>query len=183
MKKYNRLMQKIICLLVLSFVFLPNISLAHNWLADCGFAPKANRIIVPIKAFIRSDRTQSEASSAKINVNIPAGAYHIWLASSDGYSGRASANQLNEQYFLKLYSGHSLISQTNSISDLDNDVDYAYLEEKVNSFFKINKNVSSIVAFHSVYPSNSANSLSAVCAAFDRISLPTVITKPAIYTY
>ncbi len=143
----------------------------NGWQDICGFQEKENRIIVEIDQRLRSDKEEEEAVSSQIPVNIPAGTYDIWLAASDGHENRSTQNQPNEKYFLKLLdSAKDLVAQTDSTSDLDNDVDFTYLEEKVNADFVLEENISYLVAHHAVYPDkSSANSLNAVCAAFDLV--------------
>ncbi len=136
----------------------------------CPLTASANRVIVNFnKNQVVAWQTENEAQGGPYNVNLPSGKYDVTLVSYDDHTGKPGQNQPQEQYYLKLKnSSGQQIAQTNSIADLSDNQNY--LTQKVNSGLNLSSNVSSVLAVHPAFYSSNPNSITPVCAAFDRIS-------------
>lgn len=147
----------------------------------CPFEPQADRYIVDF------DRTKKIVSSGALsdafvsaNTSIPDGQYKITLVASDAYPERVNVIQPNEKWYLILKDGSGVIGQTDSTSDLPDQVAAATTTDIVSESFDVSRSATIAVAFHSVYPdTTSANSVFPVCAVLDKIPPPAPITISA----
>lgn len=154
---------------------------------SCPLSSQAGRIIVdfyPAPYLLATTSSGVDlTSTSKIVTNIPAGTYDITAVAWDGYLNRTSPPsgqpggdyQFNEQYYVKLYNGSTVIGTTASTDDLPYDIDYATFNEKIEDDYVITSDVDYIQAVHSFYPADvnwRSNSVVPVCVAFDGIPLP-----------
>lgn len=149
----------------------------------CPFNPQNGRTIVHfddqnLTNGLRSDSGDSRSSETR-SVYLPAGTYNISLQSFDGGIASEREYQPNEKYYLQLKNGDSIIAQTNSTSDLADNVTNSVWYGSVNYGLVLSQSVNTVVAMHSVYPdSSSPNSLQVGCAAFDLVSVP--VSQPVV---
>lgn len=131
----------------------------------CPFTSSEDRIVVDLGAVrLRADQSLGQSMTPSIMANIPQGYYDITLVSYDGYSSRVNVVQPHEQWHLSL---GDLVSATTM--DLPDKVRMVTVVEKVNENFYMDKNLTSLQAVHSFYPSENPNSVVPVCAVFEKI--------------
>ncbi|MFP4567666.1 MAG: hypothetical protein ACLFN8_01855 [Candidatus Woesearchaeota archaeon] len=136
----------------------------------CPLEPAEGRILVDLEGeLLRADQTVDSASGSIIPVSIPAGDYEVTLVSFDGYSGRSSANQNKEEFYVKLLNDGGVVSASNHISDLVDGVDYTSLVEVVNNNLSVFRDVDAIQTIHSHHKQSNPQSVKTGCVAFDLI--------------
>lgn len=140
---------------------------------SCPLIPQSGRTIINFNDWLVANGTQAQATGDPASTWLPEGPYDIIFVSYDCHSCHPGQVQPNESWYLILKNSQGgVIANTPAISDLPDNLDY--LTEQVATNFSISQNVSSITAFHAAYPLNSsesANSITAVCAAFDKKSV------------
>jgi len=140
---------------------------------SCPFAPEANRTIVEFNDRLRSNGSLPDAFTGVEGVSLQAGTYEVQLASWDGYTGREEVSQPNERWRVLVYNGSSLIEVTGAIRDVPDNVRESLIQQKVNSALVLDENATQVVGKHIAYPDDSsANSVNAICVAFDRAPDP-----------
>jgi len=137
---------------------------------ECPLESQSERAI-----FEFSDRgllaTEASLSEETINALIPAGKYKVTLVSYDNHSDKSEQAQKNEKYFLRLKNpSGQIFADTPSIKDLPEDRDF--LTETVAENFNVLQNAAFLSAKHSAFPSSDKESVTPVCAAFDKIIPP-----------
>ena len=84
-----------------------------------------------------------------VQADIPAGVYEVKAVSHDGYPGRSSQSQLQEQWYAILNdSSNNDIATTGTSSDLSDGIDYAMNDEVVNNNLTVSADVASVTAYH-----------------------------------
>lgn len=139
----------------------------------CEFDPKDDRVIVKFdEKRIRSDKSQSNAYTNHENVDMDPGTYKVSLMSWDGYKGRENTSQPEESWYVVFRNDdHDTITTSGSVSDIPDQVREETVIEVVNDALVIDEEVDEVYAQHSAYKdTESANSVVAVCAAFDKVS-------------
>ena len=142
---------------------------------ECPFDPADGRTIIYFDDVrLRSDQSQSSAMSDVVSTSIMAGQYDVSLASWDGYIGRESVTQPNEQWKLGLISSAGT-QYSGVIKDIPDFVREATVTEKVNTDLVVSQTVTGVKAVHAYYPdTSSANSVNPICAALDKKVDPVV---------
>jgi len=164
--------------MLFSGVVIPIASASDFSVPSCPFIGQADRVIVNFNTSAKL--YSSPFVSSPVSVSLPAGDYKISLFSYDGYANRVNVSQVNESWYVWLKKGGTLIAQSNTISDLADNVAQATKNEVVNASLFVSQAVDSVTAVHSTYPSGTnAGSVYAVCAAFD---LLTPNDPPAVET-
>ena len=136
---------------------------------SCPIEPKEGRIILDLNTnFIRSDKTESDATKGPFSTSISAGTYDVTLVSFDDHDNKPDQVQPNESWYLALKDSlGALILNTNAIGDLPQNENYK--TEIVNTNLVLDQDVSSVTAFHNAYHDSKANSITPLCAAFDEV--------------
>jgi len=140
---------------------------------ECPLYPQEGRTIVDFNQTsadypMVANGSAAQAQRGPVATTLPTDNYKVTLVSYDDHTGKGGQGQTQERYFLKLInSGGSTVASTNSISDLAENQDW--LTEQVETNFNIPQTVTSVVAFHTVYPNSGFESIYPICAAFDRI--------------
>ena len=116
---------------------------------------------------------------------IPSGTYRVTLEAFDNHSDHGGQNQTREQYYVALKDANgNIVVKTGASADIPNTSDYTVPPTIVNTALVIGAGVARFVPTHAAYPDNSnPNSVTAVCAAFDKIITGTpqlAIDKQAI---
>jgi len=139
----------------------------------CPFVIQDGRTIVyfDTNKTLLSDSSETDSKSDTISISLGAGKYITSLFSYDGYSGRVNDSQPNESWFVSFDSGATRIATSSAVGDLADNIATATLSEIVNDSNNpvvLSGSIDSVTAHHAVYPDDSsANSVVAVCAAFD----------------
>lgn len=109
-------------------------------------------------------RTQETATTS-----LAAGTYRVILGSFDDHAGHGGQGQQREQYYLELKDNNgNLVAKTGNSNDIPDGQNY--LKTVVPGTVVLGSAVSKVIPAHSAYPDNSShNSLTAVCAAFDKL--------------
>lgn len=133
---------------------------------SCPFTAQSDRTIIKFDDFIRSDKTLSDATTFKETVSLAAGSYDVSLYAFDGPKTRGT--QPDESYkLIFLDSSGNTVAESGATSDLEDNVDFAEVNELVSVDLNIPSGVVKVAGLHAVYPDSSANSLIAGCAALD----------------
>lgn len=135
---------------------------------QCPIAPAPGRTIVNFgtNLQLRSDIANQHRSTI-FPATITAGEYDVRLVSWDGYVGRVNASQPNERYFVEFMNGSTVVSTSNSLADLADNVIQATKNEQVNNALTIAA-ATGVRAVHTVAGDNSSpNSLFPICMAID----------------
>ncbi len=155
---------------VLVSIVIPSISLVTaGGVGSCTLASKSGRTIVNFNERIYSDRGQVSAEAGPVGVSLPAGEYKVTLVSYDNHSDKPTQYQPDESWFVILRDKNAhTVTTSNSINDLPSHIET--LTQVVNSNLDVSSDIESVVAMHAAYPDlGNANSIEAVCAAFDLI--------------
>lgn len=149
-------------------VVVPGV-LANNGHGSCPLDSKGGRTIVYFNELIRSDYSRTEAEVVSSNgVSLDAGDYRVTLVSFDGHESKPSQVQPDESWFVRLYnSDYSAVADSAEIRDLPSDL--SQLTQVVNSSLTVSDDVIKVKAIHAAYPDSNPNSITPVCAAFDRL--------------
>ncbi|HEY4493537.1 MAG TPA: hypothetical protein VJB98_02870 [Candidatus Paceibacterota bacterium] len=137
---------------------------------SCPFNAQVGRTIVRFPTSGKLIANGSPYQTTPEGVSLSAGNYRVSLASYDNHPN-AGGTQLREQYFIKFMNGGTLVAQSASIPDLpDNSTT---INREVNSSLPLSQSVSSVIAYHSAYPSSGPESILPLCAAFDLLDAGT----------
>jgi hypothetical protein len=129
--------------------------------------PLTGGIIVEFGEEIRSDRSEAEAQAGPVNASLSAGTYRVTLVSYDDHTVRPHEDQPAEQWYLIFQSNGETVASSSSIRDLPSDQDW--LIQVVDFYLVVPQDVTSLVAFHTVFPDNSSpNSVTPACATLHR---------------
>lgn len=119
---------------------------------------------------IFSNSTIDDAKTNVVNIDIPSGEYHVYLASHDSHSLHPSQNQTDESWFLLLYDeGGGTVATSGPSGDLPEDTDCATTNV---GDLHLSANVHSAVGFHAAYPmatTESPNSIAPVYAILEPV--------------
>ncbi len=130
---------------------------------------------------ISTEQTSTWSDVLYQNVNIPKGKYSVTLQSFDGYSGRSSANQSNEQFWVLLAANNKTVAVTNPSKDIPDGKEQAYWTGGVGNI-DVGKAVDMISLRHvKPYPNSNPNSHIPVCMLLKDITPPPVtppVTPP-----
>ena len=133
--------------------------------------------IVEFNERLRADYSAEDAFTENKSLSLSTGHYSVTLVSYDGYDGRESATQPNEQWFLNFYNEDGdLVKSSNSSEDLPDGVNYTQQTDLVNEFLYLSENTTTVGGQHYMFPpsqSNNPDSLDAVCAGINE--LPTCV--------
>lgn len=144
---------------------------------SCPLQQQSNRTLINfnVNSFLRSDQGLSQATGGPFPVSLAPSTYTVTVTSYDKHSSKPQQLQLNERWLLTLRnSAGSTIATTNATSDLPENVDAR--TEIVNNNLDISGAIASVTTQHAAYPDTSSpNSITPVCAAFDR----TTTTQPS----
>lgn len=134
---------------------------------SCTLASTSGRTLIYFNEHIRADWSQADATAGPLGTFIPAGIYRVTLVSFDNHWAKSGqTDQTQERWFVGLQnSGGSTFANTPSINDLPDNINT--LTQVVVSEFTVLQNTSAVFARHSAFPGSNANSITAVCAAFD----------------
>jgi len=105
-------------------------------------------------------------NTSVIPVSLSPGIYTITLVASDGYSGRESVSQPNEQYKLALLKTGNQVALTPSTSDLQDNVAFAQVVEIVTNNLALPNGADSIKGVHAKFgevPTSTPNSVNVTC--------------------
>ncbi len=148
----------------------------------CPFVPALNRTIISFgNKKIFANRTPAETYVGPVSVTVPSGTYVVSLASYDGYTGRRTAVQTSERWFLELANSTQKV-ESGIIADVPDPTnsDYAKIEEMVNQALYIPFDVTHAYARHAVVfggiSGTGANSLNPICASLDLVNTETDIS-------
>ena len=128
---------------------IPSAFSTGSAVGSCTLSSRSGRTIVYFDGtYIRSDKSQSDATKGPINTNILSGRYDVTLVSYDPHSGSSNQHQDNEKWYLILKDSRgSMVANTNAVSDLPDNLDT--LTEVVNSDLVLSQDVYSVTAFRS----------------------------------
>lgn len=151
---------------ILFFITVVGVSLFYRpnrAQGQTGLCPLSGGVIVEFGKEIRSDRTEMQAQAGPVNVSLPAGTYRVTLVSSDDHTARPHGEQPHEQWYLIFQSNGETVATSSSINDLPSNKDW--LVEVVDSELVVPQDVTSLVAYHTVFPDESnPNSITPICA-------------------
>jgi hypothetical protein len=141
----------------------------------CPLDAQSGRIVVEFVAspqdIVLTTRSQSRISFGPLPVNIPAGTYDITLVSFDDHvESPEEVAQKEESWFLQAYNAQGdAVFESNPISDLPEAQNT--LEELVQTGGQITQDIPGVSARHllDVGASETAEGITPVCAAFDRV--------------
>ena len=119
--------------------------------------------------------TGGPETTSNMPVSLDAGTYKVSLYSWDGYNGRETVSQPNEQWYVSFLDGSSEVAQSGSSTDLADNVIEADSTDIVNTNLVLNQSVDGVVGTH-VAPTTTANSVYPVCASFEKQANPTPTT-------
>lgn len=103
-----------------------------------------------------------------IAVSIPAGSYHVTLASFDDHQNGAAPTQPNETWFIEGWDADTLVFTSNTIADIPDNVNT--MVQQVNTNVSVAA-ITSIVVKHGAYPDETnSNSVRPICVSFVRIA-------------
>lgn len=162
----------------LSASLLPGIDRVKGQAPAC---PLTGGTIVEFGKEIRSDRSEAEAYAGPVSVSLPAGSYRVTLVSYDDHYNKPHQKQEAEQWYLIFQGNGETVATSSSISDLPSDEEW--LVEVVDYHLAVPQQVTSLVAFHSVWPTKSEpNSITPVCAKLERTDgeRPTATVAPTV---
>lgn len=169
------------------FAVFPNYTLANNGgyqqdaneftLPPCSFLPKVGRTIFEFpKSKLKSDNLLIGPVWAPLLV----GKYKVSLMSWDGYENRKTdTDQKNEQFYITVRDVHGVDIVSSSITpDLSDDFNSTVFTGVVDNSLDISRDGAKVVAKHAkLYGAYEADPLYAVCAVFDHISSPILVSK------
>lgn len=139
----------------------------------CALSAGADDVLVQFNDSDRlfSNRSFDDAHTAFYSVNMPAGEYKITLSSYDNHTDKSDQKQENEQYFVEMFNGSTVVAQSNAITDLP-DGNTNMITEVVNNQLTVNSNITKIRGVHDAYPSgaNEWNSVHPTCVLFEKIN-------------
>ncbi|MBS3084462.1 hypothetical protein J4411_00950 [Candidatus Pacearchaeota archaeon] len=121
---------------------------------------------------LRSDLTILDAKSSMVPLVLNPGDYSITLVARDESLNRKDDSQPNEQYQISFLKEGSQVALTSSTSDLEDNVLFSEVIEVVETRLSLPEGVDSIQAIHSEYnsvPTDSPNSLYAVCVGINKV--------------
>lgn len=146
---------------------------AGTYVQACPFSAAQDRTIVYFSTEFVWGKPGYATEISK-NVNLAAGDYKVSLQSYDGYSDRVNVSQPNESYFVEFRNGSTVVIRTDKTPDLRDNVVNAYYSGVVNASLTLSQSVNTVVARHANYLNDMGgrNSVTAGCAAFDRITPP-----------
>ena len=109
------------------------------------------------------------------NTNIPAGKYKVTVHTFDEHSEHGGQGQQDETVFLRLISqSGATIATTGKTNDIPENRDH--MVTVVENNLSISDTAKVAFAVHSRYPANTRNSVTPVCALFDKIVEPVVVS-------
>lgn len=163
---------------VLAAALLPALPMsAAGATPACQFAPQGTFTIVTFGSRLFADREAEEAAGPARPVNLAPGTYRVTLVSYDNHFEKILA-QRHEQWFAELQdSSGQKVAATHPISDLPEDSET--LTEIVDHQLSITRPVASVTPRHAFFPSSGAESITAVCAAFERLAEPLTSPSPS----
>lgn len=125
------------------------------------------RIVVQFNQVLVANKSEEKATAGPFDVNVPAGTYRVWLSSFDNHLEKLHQVQPNESWFMVLQNDASqILATTSAISDLAQEEER--LEELVEENLALDEAVRKIIVKHAAFPSDNPNSITPVCAAFER---------------
>src|SRR3989344_3558901 len=144
-----------------------------------GYASRT-RILFPSgmsdanNSWMSSKTSAGRRTQETVNASLPAGTYRVTLESFDAHSENGGQGQTREQYYLELKDASgTIVGRTGDSADLKENQDYLTPPTIVNTALLLGAGIAKVTAAHSAYPDNSNhNSITAVCAAFDRVQTP-----------
>ena len=152
---------------------IPQGAYANTYQQACPFSSATNRTIVYFSTEFVWGKPGYATQISK-SVNLSAGDYKVSLQAYDGYSDRVNVSQPNESYFVEFKNGSSVVARTAQTPDLRDNVANASYAGTVNASLTLSQNVNTVVARHANYLNDMGgrNSVTAGCAAFERITPP-----------
>ena len=159
-----------VTLSILFFLILLGASLLYKpapVLSQSPACPLTGGIVVEFGEEIRSDRSEAEAQAGPVDSSLPAGTYRITLVSYDDHTSRPHEDQPAEQWYLIFQNNGETVTTSSSIRDLPSEEDW--LIQVVDFDLVVPQDVTSLVAFHTVFPDDSSpNSVVPACATLHR---------------
>lgn len=150
----------------------------------CPISPAPSRTIFNfpstkrIVAFPVFNSVPNTNFSGPITATLPAGQYKVTLVSYDGYDGRQTVSQTNEQYFVTAESDTAVLASsgyTDDLPDLIVETTVTTIVNDTGNLLNVPDGVTRVYARHR-YPNNppdgSPNSLLPICAAFEFVPPP-----------
>jgi uncharacterized repeat protein (TIGR01451 family) len=139
----------------------------------CPFTPDADTTVFLFDEKLRSDQSLGNSQTKIQTANFAPGLYQIELASWDAYSTRDMVTQPNEQWQLEFLATDTQVGLSDAISDLEDKVVSAFLQEEVNGRYRLESAADGVRAIHAVYPeASSPNSVDPICAAVTEVPDP-----------
>ena len=140
----------------------------------CAFTPQLGRTIVN---FPKTKLKQGNLSLAPVPVSLPSGNYKVSLMAWDGYDGRKKDHEDDEQFYVTFQDASGDIANSSVTDDLVDGVEAAVFAGVVDVKRTLSRDATKVVAKHAkLYGAYSADSFFAVCAAFDRVPIPSTPT-------
>ena len=135
----------------------------------------------PSNFWMSSKTSLNRKAQETVNTSLSAGTYKVVLYAFDDHSENPNDPaqiQPHEQYYLELKnSSGSIIARTGASDDIAPNEQYT--RTRANEALVIGSDIKKITPVHAAYPDNSSiNSVTAVCAAFDKIK--TSVSDPIL---
>jgi hypothetical protein len=136
---------------------------------SCQLTPQENRTLISFDKRLFGNRTQDQAMSSGVKINLKPGYYRVTLQSYDRRPSNSGISQPSEHWHA-IFSNNQgqTITTSSSIKDIPDNTDTVV--ETTDDNLLISNPVSEITAYHSAYPTRGPNSVTPVCAAFDFIN-------------
>ena len=167
----SRILISMVVFVGASIMIMPQITSANTYVQACPFSSAANRTIVNFSTEFVWGKSVTKVTKS---VNLLAGDYKVSLQSYDGYADRVNVSQPNESYFVDFESNSVTVARSAITPDLQDNVTNASYSGIVNGSINIPENVNTVTALHANYLNDMGgrNSVTAGCAAFERITPP-----------
>ena len=149
----------------------------------CAFDPSSYDVVVDISTNeIVANGVYADAIEGPVAAVLPTGEYDVFLHAWDGYVGRASTiNQNQEQFHINLNQGGMLVSVSSDSTDVPDGVDEDSWSGQVDSSLVLGADVDQITAVHSAYSEGKAHGLFPICAAFNDVTpVPTALLEVSV---
>lgn len=143
----------------------------------CTLTPQGTHTIVTFGSRLFANRGADQAVGPTRPVTLAPGAYRVTLVSYDNHAEK-TLNQRHEKWHIELNdSSGSRIAATSAISDLPEDRDV--LTEIVDQQLNVPRPVTFATPRHAFFPAKGAESVTAVCAGFERLGSPSTSPLPS----
>lgn len=153
---------------------------AQTAVPSCPFTSSDGKVVTfPYTRLVSGNPASWPGSANYVDAaaSLSAGTYTVKTLSWDGYAGRESISQSNEQWNVEAYKGSTLLGTVGPTTDL---TDYVIANSKLNTFtsgLTIAQNTTKVRAKHAFAGiSSDSNSVVPICVAFKKIETPSGCT-------